>query len=86
MAANLVDQARLAGAVRTDDDVTLAFTDGQAEIVGYYQFAKRTGEMIDGEKGHGADPCLRSFCAMPQMPPGMNMTLKTKAAPMIESQ
>src|SRR5579863_10427570 len=34
LAADLIDQARLAGAVRTDDDVALAFPDCQIEIVG----------------------------------------------------
>jgi len=86
LAADLVDQACLAGAVGADDDVTLAFADGQAEIVGHHQAAERTGEMVDVKKGHGADPRLRNFCTAPQMPPGTNMTQKTKAAPMMASQ
>src|SRR5262249_28674998 len=42
LAADLVDQAGLAGAVRADDDVALAALDGEIDVVGDDEMAERT--------------------------------------------
>ena len=47
LAADLIDQARLAGAVRPDDDMPLARRDIEADIVGHDEAAERLIEMIE---------------------------------------
>src|SRR5262249_21957255 len=89
LAADLVDQAGLAGTVRTDDDVTLARRDGEIDVVGDDEATEGTAQMFDNEDihdAHGRAPPHRSFCTVPQMPPGKNITQQMKMTPMMVSQ
>ena len=41
LAADLIDQAGLAGAVRTDDDMAFARLDGEVDVIGHDEAAER---------------------------------------------
>ena len=56
LTADLIDQAGLAGAVGTDDDVALALLDGQVDIVGDDEAAERRGR---------ADPMRNTLMTRP---------------------
>jgi hypothetical protein len=85
LATDLVDQARLARAIRSDDDVALASRQDEIEIVGDDQAAERLVEMLDAQDAHctflGTARVHRSFCKVPHRPPGKNITQQMKVMP-----
>ena len=85
LAADQIDEARLAGAVRTDDDVAFARLDREADAVGDDKAAERAVEPIGAQQAH-ARALVRSWRNVPQMPPGKNITQAMKMTPMIISQ
>ena len=84
--ADLVDQAGLAGAIRSDDDVALALGHGEVEIVGDDQAAEGALQVIDAEHVHGGVLRHRMLRSAPQRPLGKNMTQQIKVTPMMASQ
>ena len=90
LAADLIDEARLARAIRSDDDVALTSRQDEIEIVGDDQAAERFVEMLDAQDAHctflGTAWVHRSFCKVPHRPPGKNITQQMKVMPMMASQ
>src|SRR4051794_21868072 len=86
LAADLVDQAGLAGAVGSDDDVALARLDREVDVVGDDEASERAAEMIGAQHAHGLRLRSRICRNVPQMPPGKNITQQMKMMPMMASQ
>src|SRR5436190_9880534 len=86
LSADLINQAGFAGAVRADDDVSLAGDNVEADIVGDDETAERAIEMVDPERSHGRALFMRMSRIAPQMPAGKNMTQQIKVMPMMASQ
>ena len=52
VAGDLVEQRRLAGAVRADDQAPLAGLDRQVDVARHLQPAERLAQILEGERGH----------------------------------
>ena len=86
LAADLIDKAGLAGAIRPDDDMPLARRDGEVDVIGHHQAAERFVETIEAQQSHGRTPRHRTFCRLPHRPPGKNITQQMKVTPIMASQ
>src|SRR5580693_6509581 len=85
LAADLIDQAGLASAVRTNDDVSLTLADRKRNVIRYREAAKRFVEAVDAQNVHF---CARHnpSCPARHIPPGKNITQQMKVMPMTASQ
>ena len=52
LAADLIDEAGLAGAVRADDDVAFARLNGEVDVVGDDEAAERAAQLIGAQQTH----------------------------------
>ncbi len=86
LAADLIDQAGLAGTVGPDDDMALAGLDGQVDAIGHDETAERPAQLIGAQYAHATGFRTRTCRNVPQIPPGKNRTQAMKTMPMIRSQ